>query len=479
MSGGDFEIIIGLEVHAQLKTKSKIFCGCASEFGAEPNTNVCPVCLGLPGALPVLNREAVNQALKVALALECEINRRSAFARKNYFYPDLPKGYQISQYDKPLAQNGKLGIPMESGEVKWVRVVRVHLEEDAGKLIHGESESYVDFNRCGVPLVEIVSAPDLRSPQEAAEYMRQLRLILRYLGVCDGNMEKGELRCDANVSIRKRGEDKFGTKTEVKNLNSFRFLQRALEYEVARQIELVKRGERVVQETRLWDSTRNETFPMRSKEEAHDYRYFPEPDLVFLDVDENMICEVKSKICEPPIYKWERLQKAYGLAPKEARIFINSQKLADYFEAVAKISGNPKKSANWVLSELLNRLGDVETADEIEMPITVEHLAELIKLVEDGTISQTLAKSVFEECIETKKSPKAIVEEKGLARIDDKDKIERWVDEAIAENPKEVESYRAGKKGLLGFFVGCVMKKSAGKADPKVVNEVLKNKLGG
>lgn len=479
MSGEAFEIVIGLEVHAQLKTKTKIFCGCAAEFGAEPNTNVCPVCLGLPGSLPVLNREVVNQASKVALALGCEINPRSVFARKNYFYPDLPKGYQISQYNLPLAENGKLGVPMESGDINWVNIVRVHVEEDAGKLIHGERESYVDFNRCGVPLVEIVSAPDMRSPAEAAEYMRQLRLTLRYLGVCDGNMERGELRCDANVSIRKRGEEKFGTKTEVKNLNSFRFLQRALEYEVARQIELFGRSEKIVQETRLWDSTRNETFSMRSKEEAHDYRYFPEPDLVFLDVDETMTDSVKSKIGEMPIDKWERLQKNYGLTPKDARTLINSQKLADYFERVAKISSNPKKAANWVLAEILKRLGDAEAAEDVDMPIPAEHLAEIIELVESGKISQTQAKSVLDESLESKKSPREIVKSKGLEKIDDSGEIEKWADEAILENLKEVESYRAGKKGLLGFFVGCVMKKSSGKADPKITNEILRKKLGG
>jgi len=479
MSGNDYEVIIGLEVHAQLRTKTKVFCSCAAEFGAEPNTNVCPVCLGLPGSLPVLNREVVNQALKVAAALGCEINSRSVFARKNYFYPDLPKGYQISQYDRPLAESGKLGVPTEQGDTKWVRVVRVHLEEDAGKLIHGETESFVDYNRCGVPLVEIVSAPDLRSTQEAAEYVRQLRLTLRYLGVCEGNMEKGELRCDANVSIRKKGATSLGTKTEVKNLNSFKSLQRALEYEVARQIELVAHGEKILQETRLWDSTKNETFSMRSKEEAHDYRYFPEPDLVFLDVDRAMVEDVKAKISELSIFKWERLQKQYALTPNQARILINSPKLADYYESVAEISHNPKKAANWILTEILKRLGDVEAAEDVDIPISAEHLAEVIELVESGRISQMQAKNVLDEAIESKKSPKDIVKSKGLEKIEDKGEIERWVDEAIAENPKEAETYRGGKQGVLGFFVGCVMKKSGGKADPKVTNELLRKKLGG
>jgi len=479
MALGDYEIVIGLEVHAQLKTRTKAFCGCAAEFGAEPNTNTCPVCLGLPGALPVLNREAVNQSLLVALALGCEVNSRSVFARKNYFYPDLPKGYQISQYDKPLAEHGVLRIPNEQGALDEVRIVRVHMEEDAGKLVHGEDESYVDFNRCGVPLVEIVSAPDMRSPRQAAEYMRQLRLTLRYLGVCDGNMERGELRCDANVSVRRHGDAQLGVKSEVKNLNSFKFLQRALEYEVERQVELVARGERVVQETRLWDSTKNMTFAMRSKEEAHDYRYFPEPDLVYLDVDEKWTRDVESKIPELPMARWSRFVADYGIEPRDARVLVNSIKLADYFEQVARLSGNPRKAANWVLTEILRRFESAEDADASPMPTSPEHLAEIIRLVGEGKVSASAAKKVLVESMETGRAPSEIVRSKGMEQVGDRSQVERWADEVIAEHPKEVEIYRAGKTGVFKMFVGQVMKKSRGKADPKVVNELLKEKLGG
>lgn len=474
-----YEAVIGLEVHAQLLTRSKIFCGCSTKFGAAPNTQTCPVCLGLPGVLPVLNREAVNFALMMALATHCEIAPRCRFARKNYFYPDLPKGYQISQYEEPLAMKGYVEIALD-GEVKKIGLTRIHMEEDAGKSIHEGSAdtSLVDFNRTGVPLIEIVSEPDIRTPQEAVEYLKRLREILRYLGICDGNMEEGSFRCDANVSIRPGGESKLGTKTEVKNINSFRFVQRALEYEISRQIGVVESGDTVVQETRLWDSGRGVTVSMRSKEEAHDYRYFPEPDLVPLEISAEWQQEIRKKLPELPDEKRERFISEYEIPEYDARVLTSSRALADFFEACIKEYRKPKVISNWIMGDLLRdlRLSGLEVE---ESPMKPRQLSKMIKMIDDGVISGKIAKTVFEEMYRSGKDPDVIVKEKGLVQITDESAIEGYIERVIEENPKEVQAYRGGKDKLIGFFVGQVMKLSGGKANPAVVNEMLKKKLSG
>lgn len=472
-----YEAVIGLEVHAQLLTRSKIFCGCSTKFGAEPNTQTCPVCLGLPGVLPVLNREAVNFALMMALATHCDIAPRCRFARKNYFYPDLPKGYQISQYEQPLALKGYVEIVLD-GEVKKIGLTRIHMEEDAGKSIHEGSEdtSLVDLNRAGVPLIEIVSEPDIRTPEEAVEYLKRLREILRYLGICDGNMEEGSFRCDANVSVRPAGESELGTKAEVKNMNSFRFVQRALEYEIDRQIGAVESGDKVVQETRLWDSDRGVTVSMRSKEEAHDYRYFPEPDLVPLEVPEEWQQEIRKKLPELPDEKRDRFIREYEIPEYDARVLTSSRALADFFEACIKEYRKPKVISNWIMGDLLRelRLSGLEVE---ESPLNPPQLSRMIKMIDDGIISGKIAKTVFEEMYQSGKDPDVIVKEKGLVQITDESAIEGYIERVIAENPKEVEAYRGGKDKLIGFFVGQVMKLSGGKANPAVVNETLKRKL--
>lgn len=473
-----YEAVIGMEVHAQLLTRSKIFCGCSTKFGAAPNTQTCPVCLGLPGVLPVLNREAVNFALMMALATHCDIAPRCRFARKNYFYPDLPKGYQISQYEQPLAMKGYVEIIID-GEVKKIGLTRIHMEEDAGKSIHEGSAdtSLVDLNRAGVPLIEIVSEPDIRTPEEAVEYLKRLREILRYLGICDGNMEEGSFRCDANVSVRPAGESKLGTKTEVKNMNSFRFVQRALEYEISRQIGVVESGDKVVQETRLWDSGRGVTVSMRSKEEAHDYRYFPEPDLVPLEVPAEWQQEIRKKLPELPDEKRERFIREYEIPEYDARVLTSSRALADFFEACAKEYRKPKVISNWIMGDLLRelRLSGLEVEESLLKP---HQLSKMIRMIDEGVISGKIAKTVFEEMYRSGKDPDVIVREKGLVQITDESAIEGYIERVIAENPKEVEAYRGGKDKLIGFFVGQVMKLSGGKANPAVVNEMLKRKLG-
>lgn len=472
-----YEAVIGLEVHAQLLTRSKIFCGCSTKFGAAPNTQTCPVCLGLPGVLPVLNREAVNFALMMALATHCDIAPRCRFARKNYFYPDLPKGYQISQYEQPLAMKGYIEINID-GEVKKIGLTRIHMEEDTGKSIHEGSEdaSLVDLNRAGVPLIEIVSEPDIRTPEEAVEYLKRLREILRYLGICDGNMEEGSFRCDANVSVRPAGGSKLGTKTEVKNMNSFRFVQRALEYEISRQIRVVESGDKVVQETRLWDSGRGVTVSMRSKEEAHDYRYFPEPDLVPLEVSAEWQQEIRKKLPELPDEKRERFIREYEIPEYDARVLTSSRALADFFEACIKEYRKPKVISNWIMGDLLRelRLSGLEVE---ESPLKPRQLSKMIRMIDEGVISGKIAKTVFEEMYQSGKDPDVIVKEKGLVQITDESAIEGYIERVIAENPKEVEAYRGGKDKLIGFFVGQVMKLSGGKANPAVVNEMLKKKL--
>ena len=473
-----YEPVIGLEIHAQLRTRTKIFCGCSTAFGAPPNTQVCPVCLGLPGTLPVLNRQAVDYAIKAALALGCEIQPESIFARKNYFYPDLPKGYQISQYERPLALGGGLDI---SGAPGRVGLTRIHMEEDAGKSLHegfpdSERRTYVDYNRSGVPLIEIVSEPDLRSAAGAAEFFTKLREILVSLGVNDGNMEEGSLRCDANVSVRPAGQDAFGTKAEVKNLNSFRYVQKAIEYEVERQVEVLEGGGRVVQETRLFDSATGRTHSMRSKEEAHDYRYFPEPDLPPLVVDAARIEAVRATMTELPEARRHRFVAAYGLPEYDAGVLTQSSALADYFEQVAAAASNPKAASNWVMGELLRTLN--ERGKTIgDVPLTPVALGGLIALVEKGTISSSIAKDVFAKMYETGKPAEEIVVSEGLAQNSDEAALLSIVRDIMNKNADAVAQYRAGKTQTFGFLVGQVMKGSAGKANPKVANQLLKREL--
>ncbi len=476
----EYEAVIGLEVHVQLLTNTKIFCSCSTKFGDPPNTNVCPVCLGMPGVLPVLNKKVVDYAIRLAIATNCRINRKSIFARKNYFYPDLPKGYQISQYELPIAEDGYVEFDLD-GERRRVGLIRIHMEEDAGKLIHGEGgdrNSYVDFNRAGVPLLEIVSKPDIRSPKEAAEYARALRQIVRYLGISDGNMEEGSMRVDANISIRPKGSKELGTKTEIKNMNSFHNIEKALQYEYERQIMVLESGGQVVQETRLWDASTGKTFSMRSKEEAHDYRYFPEPDLVALEIDDNWIEEESKKLPELPLARADRFVKEYGLPEYDARVLTNEKSIADYFEAVVEIHGKAKVVSNWIMGEFMYHLNE-EKIDIWESKVSPKMLAEMLKLIDDGTISGKIAKTVFQEMYETGKSAAKIVEEKGLVQIKDESFIEEIVNRVIEANPDVVEKYRSGKKGVIGFFVGQVMKETRGKANPELVNKILREKLGG
>ncbi|PYQ54768.1 MAG: Asp-tRNA(Asn)/Glu-tRNA(Gln) amidotransferase GatCAB subunit B [Acidobacteria bacterium] len=477
-----YEPVIGLEVHAQLRTATKIFCGCRNRFGDAPNTNVCPVCLGLPGALPVLNREAVSLAVRAALATECTVHETSVFARKNYFYPDLPKGYQISQYERPLATGGHVEIPAGGG-LRRVRLLRIHMEEDAGKLLHeghpwsGE-KSGVDFNRSGVPLIEIVSAPDLTSAEEAHDYLTALRALLVYAGVSDGNMEEGSLRCDANVSIRARGAETLGTRAEIKNLNSFRNVARAIQHEVARQAAVVESGGRVVQETRLWNADRGETVSMRSKEDAQDYRYFPEPDLPPLVVDERWREAVRASLPELPAAKRRRFVEEYRLPDYDAGVLTLAPEVADYFEKAARESRNPKAASNWIMTEVLRKMKDDERPLGQSL-VTPQRLAELVGLVEAGTISSTSAKDVFARMWATGEGARAIVEREGLAQLSDEALIQAAVDEVVASSPDQVATYRKGKASTLGWFVGQVMRKTGGKANPQLVNALLKKALEG
>ena len=477
-----YEAVIGLEVHAQLLTSSKLFCGCSTKFGSEPNSQVDPVCLGLPGVLPVLNRKAVEYAVKMALATDCTVNNRSIFARKNYFYPDLPKGYQISQYTEPLAEHGWLDIDLEAGR-KRIGITRIHMEEDAGKLLHGEGPeddafSFVDLNRAGVPLIEIVSEPDMRTSEEAQAYLRALRDILVYLGICSGNMEEGSFRCDANVSVRLVGAEKLGTKAELKNMNSFKFVKEAIDYEIQRQIDLVESGGKVVQETRLFDSSKGITASMRSKEEAHDYRYFPDPDLLSLLVEDSLVEGIRPTLPELPQAKRERFTTQYGIPAYDAGVLTSSRDLADYYEAAVKETGEPKVSSNWVMGEVLRLLKE-DNRDIKDCPVSPKGVAEIIKLVKGGQISGKIAKEVFEEMYRTGKPAAGIVQAKGLTQISGEDELARIVDDIIKANPDNVERYRSGKATLFGFFVGEAMKATKGKANPQVINRLLKEKLGG
>ncbi|MGA9260572.1 MAG: Asp-tRNA(Asn)/Glu-tRNA(Gln) amidotransferase subunit GatB [Desulfobacterales bacterium] len=474
----EFEPVIGLEVHAQLNTATKIFCGCSTAFGAPPNTHTCPVCLGMPGVLPVLNRKVVEFTLRMALATHCDINPESRFARKNYFYPDLPKGYQISQYELPIASNGWTEIQI-SGDRKRIGINRIHMEEDAGKLIHDPLRpvSRVDFNRTGVPLIEIVSEPDLRSPEEAGAYLRQLRAIVRYLGICDGNLEEGSFRCDANVSIRPFGDQTFGTRAELKNLNSFKHVEKALQYEVMRQTETLRDGGRVIQETRLWDPDRNCSASMRGKEEAHDYRYFPDPDLLPLTISTEWIERVRHELPELPEAKRDRFVEDYGLPAYDADLLTTDRELADYFETCLETFNNPKPVSNWIMGPLLGLLNTADKSIDAS-PVSPENLGRLLRLIEEGVISGKIAKTVFDEMAVGGYAPDRIVKERGLVQVSDASQIETAVDKIMAENAGEVQAYRAGKTKLLGFFVGQVMRETKGKANPQVVNEVLISKLG-
>jgi aspartyl-tRNA(Asn)/glutamyl-tRNA(Gln) amidotransferase subunit B len=479
----EYEPVIGLEVHCQLLTDSKIFCGCSTRFGAPANSNVCPVCLGMPGTLPVLNRRAVEFALRAALALGCRIDPVSVFARKNYFYPDLPKGYQISMYDRPLALGGHLDIEV-GGTTRRVGITRIHMEEDAGKLLHegfpdSDRASHVDYNRSGVPLIEIVSEPDMRSPEEAHAYYSTLRTILVYIGVTDGNMEEGSLRCDANVSLRPRGQTAFGTKTELKNLNSFKFVQHALEYEIRRQTDLLSRGERVMQETLLYDPAEDRTISMRSKEEAHDYRYFPEPDLPPLRVDEAWIEAVRRQVPELPSARRRRFVETWGLKDQSAKVLTASRPLADYFEATATAAGDGQAAANWIETEVLRKIneGRVEVRDPKDIPLDPERLAKIVVMVKDGTISGKIAKEVFEAVYDSGKDPADVVREQELSQVTDEGAIREAIEKVIAQSQSQHAQYRAGKTALLGFFVGQVLKATGGKANPALVNRLLKERL--
>jgi len=475
----EHEAVIGLEVHAELLTNSKMFCGCSTKFGAPPNTQTCPICLGMPGVLPVINRRGDEFGIRTALALNCTIAPMSRFARKNYFYPDLPKNYQISQYELPLAEHGWMTFTL-NGETKRVGIRRVHLEEDTGKLLHAgimeEAEtSLVDFNRCGVPLMEIVSEPDIRTPEEAAEYLRQLRAILVYLGVCDGNMEEGSFRCDANVSVRPRGSREFGTKVEVKNMNSFKNVQKALDYEIRRQIKAVQAGEALVQETRLWNADQEITLSMRSKEYAHDYRYFPEPDLVPLVVEPAWIDEIRRNLPELPEAKRQRFVREYGIPEYDAGVLTTSQELAAYYEAAVKVHDDPKTVRNWVMVELLGRLNK-DSKDITASPIPPERLGAMLGLLAKGAISGKMAKDFFEEMYTTGADPADILKKKG-GQITDPAEVEKIIRDVLAANPGPVAEYRDGKEGAFNFLIGQVMKATRGKANPQLVNELLKKHL--
>lgn len=485
----EYEAIIGLETHCQLSTQTKIFSSSSTEFGADPNTNIDPICMGMPGTLPVLNQKVLEYAVKAGLALNCAIAPYSKFDRKQYFYPDLPKNYQISQYDLPIAEHGYLEIELEdeAGELirKRIGITRLHMEEDAGKLVHGGSDrlsgstfSLVDYNRAGVPLVEIVSEPDMRSGVEAAEYARELRRIMRYLGVSDGNMQEGSLRCDVNISVRVKGAEKFGTKVEIKNMNSFNAIERAINYEIERQIQAIESGERIVQETRLWEEGSQRTISMRVKEGSSDYRYFPEPDLGPIEVSSEQLEEWRSQLPELPAAKRQRYESDLGLSSYDARVLTDDRAIAEYFEATVAAKGNPKQAANWIMGDISAYL-NAEKKSITELPLTPESLAEMVQLIESNTISNKIAKDLLPELLEKGGSAKELVESKGLTQISDTGAIEAAIDAVLEANPDELAKYRGGKKKLLGFFVGQVMKQTGGRADPKLTNQLLMKKLEG
>jgi len=472
-----YEAVIGLEVHAQLLTDSKIFCGCSTKFGNDPNSNTCPVCLGHPGVLPVMNKKVVEYTALMGLATDCKINQYSVFARKNYFYPDLPKGYQISQYEEPICENGFIEVNPKNSLSKKIGITRIHMEEDAGKSIHDQSNiTLVDVNRCGVPLMEIVSEPDIRTAEEAYLYLSKIKQIVQYLGICDGNMEEGSLRCDANISVRLKGESELGVKTEIKNMNSFRNVERAIEYEIKRQIEMIEDGGRIVQQTLLWDADANEAHPMRSKEEAHDYRYFPDPDLLPVIVDEDWKNEIAKSLPELPGVKLKRFVSDFSLPVYESEILTQTKSLAEYYEEVISFTDDYKIAGNWVIGEVLAAIND-KKIDISDFPVSPLNLGKLINLIKVGTISGKIAKEIFLIMLENNSDPEQIVKEKNLVQISDTSEIEEIIKKIIDANSEQVEEYRSGKEKVFGFFVGQVMKESKGKANPKLVNEILKKML--
>ena len=473
----EFESVIGLEVHAQLLTSTKIFCGCSTKFGNPPNSNVCPICLGHPGTLPVLNKKVVEFAVMLGLATNCSINERSIIARKNYFYPDLPKGYQISQFEEPICENGFIEIELEDKSKKKIRIKRIHMEEDAGKLIHDQGDdTLVDLNRCGTPLLEIVTEPDISNAKEAYSYLSSLKQILTYLEICDGNMEEGSLRCDANISIRPKGTIELGTRTEVKNMNSFRNVERAIDFEIERQIELVEEGGEVIQQTLLWNADLNVAFPMRGKEESHDYRYFPDPDLVPVVVDEIWKSELEKRLPELPQKRKVRFVTEYGIPEYDSEVLTSEKEIADYFEETVKTTKNYKSASNWIMVDVLKVIKD-EKISITDFKLSPENLGKLINLINSNIISGKIAKEVFPEILKSNVDPEIIVKEKGLIQISDTSEIEKAIDEIISQNEKQVEEYKSGKDKVFGFFVGQVMRATKGKANPQIVNDLLKQKL--
>jgi aspartyl-tRNA(Asn)/glutamyl-tRNA(Gln) amidotransferase subunit B len=473
-----YEVVIGLEIHSQLKTESKIFCGCSTKFGASPNAQACPVCIGMPGVLPVLNKKAVEYAVKAGIATNCDINRDSRFARKNYFYPDLPMGYQITQFDLPIAVNGNIDITLDNGEIKNIGITRIHMENDAGKSTHDtlRDVSLVNLNRAGVPLIELVTEPDLRSAREAAAFMKKIHAIVKFIGVCDGNMQEGSLRCDANVSLRPYGQEAFGTRTEMKNLNSFKNIEKAIEYEIERQTDILEEGGEVIQETRLWDADKEISTSMRSKEDAHDYRYFPDPDLLPVIIDDTWFDEIRNSIPELPEEKKQRFVDDLGLPDADAELLVSSYEIATYFEECTALFNKPKLIANWIIGSLIGLLKSIDR-DIDQSPVSPKGLVDLLTLIDKDVISGTAAKKVFEEMSVSGKTPMEIVDEMGLAQVSDSSELEGIVDKIIADNPEEADAFRGGKTKLMGFFVGQVMKASGGKANPKIVNALINDKL--